>query len=191
MSDQTVARRYANALYQEAESQDCVEAVDEDITLLRTTLDEVDEFTRVVDSPVIPKDKKKAILKALLEERVAPLTLQFVQLLVTKDRAKMLPRIVETYQDFRDEQRGIIEVQARVAHPLGEAEREHLVDELEAMSGQQVRLRVEENPDLIGGLVIRIGDRVYDGSVRQKLENLRDRWSHGVAVSSGPNGAAA
>lgn len=185
MSEQTVARRYANALYQEAQSQECVEAVDEDVALLRNTLDEVHEFARVVDSPVIPQDKKKSVLKALLEERVEPLTLRFVHLLVEKDREKMLPRIVETYQNFRDEQRGIVEVEARVAQPLDDEEREHLVDQLEEMLGRTVRLRVDENPDLIGGLVIRVGDRVYDGSVRQKLENLRDRWAHGVAVSNG------
>lgn len=185
MSEQTVARRYAQTLYEEAESRDCVETVDEDIALLRETLDEVREFSHFINNPVIPKGKKKDVLKALLEERVEPLTLRFVQLLVEKERETTLARIVETYQNLRDDQRGIVEVSARVAHPLDDEARQELVDELEAMSEQRVRLKVEHDPELIGGLIIRMGDRVYDGSVRQKLSNLHDRWSSSMGATNG------
>lgn len=185
MSEQTVARRYAHALYEEAESRDCLDAVDDDVEWLRQSLDETPAFGRLVDSPVIPQDKKKAVLQALLDERVEALMLQFLHLLVEKERETMLPRIVRAYQDLRDEQRGIVEVQARVAQPLDEADRDKLVDTLEAMAGQTVRLQIERDPELIGGLVIRIGDQVYDGSVRQKLDNLRERWEHPAVATNG------
>lgn len=185
MSEQTVARRYVRALYAEAERQDCVEAVDEDVALLRETVNEVHEFEHFINNPVIPKGKKKDVLQALLEERVEPLTLRFTQMLVEKERETLLARIVETYQQFRDDQRGIVEVTVRVAHPLGEDARQELIDELEEMAGRSIRLRVEQDPELIGGLVVRIGDRVYDGSVRQKLDNLRERWSHRMAATNG------
>ena len=184
MSDHTVARRYAHALYEEAESQDCVEAVDDDIATLRRTLDEVPEFERTVDSPVISREKKKAIFGALFDERFAALTCKFLDLLVENDRETLLPNIASTYQNFRDEQRGIIEVKARVAQPLDEDDEAKLTQRLEEITGQQVRLRVEHAPELIGGIVIRVGDQVYDGSVRQKLDNLQERWKHGAVASA-------
>lgn len=185
MSEQTVLRRYANALYQEAARQDCVEAIDEDIDLLRVTLDETREFARLVESPAIPQDKKKEVLRALLGERVHALTLRFVELLVDKDRETLLSSLLDTYRTLRDDMLNIVEVQARTPKPLDEGERDKLVQRLQAMTGKDVRLDVIENPDLIGGLVIRIGDRVYDGSVRQKLENLRDSWGQAAHTANG------
>ncbi len=185
MSEQTVLRRYANALYQEAERRGCVEAIDEDIDLLRTTLEETREFARFVESPAIPQDKKKDVFRALLDERVHELTLRFMELLVEKDRETLLSSLLDTYRTLRDDMMNIVEVQARTPKPLAESERDKLIQRLEAMTGKTIRLEVNENPDLIGGLVIRIGDRVYDGSVRQKLENLRDSWGQVAHATNG------
>lgn len=187
MSDHTVARRYANALCEEAVDQDCVDAVDDDIATLLRTLDEVPAFVRAVESPVIPAEKKQAVFDALFEERFAPLTCTFLNLLAENDREILLANIASTYQDIRDEQRGIVEVSVRVAQPLDEAGRDRLADRLESITGQAVRLRVEHAPDLIGGLIVRIGDQVFDGSVRQKLDNLQERWKHGT-VAAASNG---
>lgn len=185
MSELTVSRRYAHALYDEAEGQNRVEAVDEDVDLLRQSLAETHEFARFVESPAIPRDKKKDVLRALLAERVDALTLRFLLLMVEKDRETLLPSILNTYRDLRDEQRGVVEVGARVPASLGDHERARLTDRLEAMTGKKIRLQVEEQPGLIGGLVIRIGDRVYDGSVRQKLDNLRETWGHAAHAANG------
>jgi len=125
------------------------------------------------------------VLRALLGERVEPVTLRFLLLLVEKDRETLMPAILKMYQHLRDEQRGIVEIQARVPASIDDDERSKLIERLEAMTGKSVRLEVSEKPDLIGGLVIRIGDRVYDGSVRQKLDNLRDTWSHAATAVNG------
>lgn len=185
MSELTVARRYAHALYEEADRQAATDAVDEDVDLLRQSLDETPEFARLVESPAIPQNKKKAVFRALLEDRVAPVTLRFLQLLAEKNREVLLASILDTYRRLRDEQQDIVEVQARVPTSLGDEARARLTDRLEAMTGKTVRLQVDEQPDLIGGLVIRIGDRVYDGSVRQKLDNLHESWSIAAHASNG------
>jgi F-type H+-transporting ATPase subunit delta len=186
MSELTVRRRYANALIDEAARQDCTQAVDDDVDMLRATLDETHEFVRLVESPAIPQDKKRDAFEALLEDRVHPITLRFVKLLVEKDRETLLADLLDTYQHLRDQQEGIVEVQARVPAPLDDAERDKFVQRLQAMTGKDIRLNVTVHPDLIGGLVFRIGDRVYDGSVRQKLDNLRDSW--GQAAHTAANG---
>jgi len=175
MSQSTVARRYASALYQEADGLGVVEAVDDDVALLRESLSENRELSRFFESPVIPNDKKEAVIESLLEDRVAGLTLKFLRLLVQKDREMIVASILDRYRELRDEQRGIIDVHARVAQPLSDDDRTSLTEVLEEKTGQTVRLHVEEEPDLIGGIVLRIGDHVFDGSVRNKLSTLRDR----------------
>jgi len=175
MSQRTVARRYANALYEEADAIGVLDAVDEDVTLLRDSLQANHPLSRFFENPVIPKEKKDAVLQSLLSDRVSELTLRFLRLLVRKDRETMTSAVLDQYQALRDEQRGIVDANIRVARPLDDEDRKALLDALEAKTGKSVRLHVKEEPDLLGGVVIRIGDQVMDGSVRNKLSALRDR----------------
>jgi len=185
MSQRTVARRYATALCQEADATGVLEAVDDDVMMLRKSIEETGPLARFFESPVIPGGKKEAVLQSLLKDRVAPLLLRFLRLLVRKDRETMTKRILDAYQSLRDEQRGIVDAHVTVARPIGEDARDALVDALEAHTGQSIRLHVAEEPDLLGGAVIRIGDQVFDGSVRNKLAALHDRFRES-ALSADP-----
>lgn len=187
MSQRTVARRYANALCQEADATGVLEEVDDDVMMLRESIEETGPLARFFENPVIPGEKKEAVLQSLLGDRVAPLTLRFLRLLVRKDRETMTKRILDAYQALRDEQRGIVDAHVTVARPLGDEDREAVVDALEAQTGQSIRLHVTEEPDLLGGAVIRIGDQVFDGSVRNKLAALHDRFRES-ALSTSPEG---
>lgn len=184
MSTGTVARRYARALYETALDSERVDVVDEDVEALRTSLDASDELVRFFKSPIVSREKKGAVVRALFEERVQPVTLRFLRMLIDKQREELLPEIVRAYRALRDRQRGVVEARARAAYELDEADRERLVRALEALSGASVRLEVEHDPELIGGLVVRIGDTVYDGSVRHQLANLREQLIHDGSLST-------
>jgi F-type H+-transporting ATPase subunit delta len=188
MSQRTVTRRYATALYEEADAAGGLAAVDDDVLMLRNNIESNRELSRFFESPVIPQEKKESILQELLEERVETLTLQFLRLLVQKDRETLTKAILDQYQSLRDEQRGIVDAEVTVAQPLNDEDRNALVEALEEKTGKDVRLHLEENPDLIGGLVIRIGDRVFDGSVRSQLNALRDQLQN-ATLSLEDNGA--
>lgn len=187
MSQRTVSRRYANALYEEADEAGRLEDVDDDVFMLRQSLETNDQLSRFFESPVIPQEKKDKIVRDLLEDRVEALTLRFLRLLIHKDREALTKPILDQYQALRDEHQGIVDARVRVAQPLADEDRETLVNALEAKTGMSIRLHVEEAPELIGGLVIRIGDRVFDGSVRNQLTNLRDRLRES-ALSLDTNG---
>ncbi len=189
MSQSTVARRYATALYQEADDTGVLEDVDEDVLMLRESLESNGELSRFFESPVIPKEKKDAIIQSLLDDRVDELLVRFLRLLVRKDRETMAKPILDQYQALRDEQRGIVDAHVTVARPLSDEDEENLVDVLEEQTGKSVRLHLEEEPDLLGGLVIQIGDHVFDGSVRNKLSALHDRLRKS-ALATGTNGHA-
>ena len=181
MADTTIARRYAQALFQEAEQNGNVEQVDEDVDLIRTSLDDSRELVRVFESPIIPREKKEAIVSALFKDRLQPVTLHFLQLLIEKKREDLFPAVVRAYGALRDKQLGIVEARVRTATPLADAERERLETALEERTGQSVRLEEDVDPSIIGGLVVRIGDTVYDSSVRHQLGVLREQLEHGAS----------
>lgn len=177
------ARRYALALTEEAEQAGQAAAVDADVVLLGETLANSRELTLLFQSPVVPRDKKEAVLKALFESRVSPLTMRFLHLLVSKQREALIPAVVEAVRVLRDTTTNTVEALVRTARPLSEADEARLTAGLEARSGSTVRLRVEVEPDLIGGLVVRLGDVVYDRSVRHQLETLRGQLAQTVGVT--------
>jgi F-type H+-transporting ATPase subunit delta len=191
MSQRTVTRRYATALYEEAKAAGVLDAVDDDVLMLRRSLESNRELSRFFESPVIPQEKKDTILHELLDGRVETLTERFLRLLVEKDRETMTKAILDQYQSLRDEHRGIVDATVTVAQPLADEDREALMTALEEKTGKTIRLHVEENPDLIGGLVIQIGDRVFDGSVRNQLNELHDRLHDATLSIEANNGEAA
>ena len=187
MSQRTVARRYARALYEEAARLDAVDPIDEDVSLLRETLDASDELDRFFRSPVISVSKKIGVVQSLFDERTHELTTTFLVLLIRKDRENLVSSVVDEYQALRDEQRGIVEATVRTAHVLDETETAALEEALEQTTGKRIRLNIEQDVDLIGGVVVRIGDRVFDGSVRNKLDTLRERFRTSRVVADGPS----
>lgn len=177
-----VARTYARALYEEAEASSKTDAVDADVELIRVSLADSRELVNLFRSPVIPREKKAKVVRGLFKDRLDPLTFRLLEVLVEKQREAMFTDVVNAYQELRNRQEGIIEARARVAAALSEEDRMELVAALERLTGKTVRLQVVEDEELIGGVVIRIGDTVYDGSVRHHLEMLREKMEVGSYV---------
>ena len=183
MSDLTVARRYARALYEEAQQGGTLEAVDADMQAVRESLDASRELEGLFKSPVVSREKKEAIVERLFAGKVSALVVRFMRLLIEKQREELLPTVIRAYTDLRDERQGVVEARVKTAMPLGEAEAAALRAALEARTGKQVRLRAEVDPALLGGVVVRIGDQVIDGSARHQLDQLRERLARPHAIS--------
>jgi F-type H+-transporting ATPase subunit delta len=183
MSDLSVARRYALALYEEAEQAGTLERVDDDMLAVRESLDGSRELEGLFRSPIVSSEKKAAVVKQLFEGRVEPLVVRFLLLLVQKQREDMVPAMIRAYNDLRDERQGVVEALVRTAMPLGDAEEASLKQALEARTGKTVRLQTEVDESLVGGVVVRIGDMVLDGSARHQLQQLRERLAQPHAIS--------
>ena len=185
MSDLTVARRYAAALYEEAEEGGIVERVDEDMEMLRKSLQGSRELVQFFESPLISAEKKHAVIDRLFEERMHALTGRLLHLLVNKGRDDVTPSLAKAYRQLRDEHEGVVEAHVRLGVALNEEEREALAKKLKTLTGQEVRLKTSVDEDLLGGLVVRIGDTVYDGSVRHQLERLRGNMKQRAFSANG------
>lgn len=182
-----VARRYARALFEEARARGQAERIDADVAVLHEAFTASRELARVFESPVIPREKKKKIIETLFAGRLQPLTIRFLELLIEKERENLLPAIVAAYRALQDEAQGIVEAHVRTAFPLDEAGARPLVEKLERLTGKKIRLQLQQDPSLIGGVVVRVGDTVYDGSVRQQLTALRERLRRRATFVNGSN----
>lgn len=182
MTPLTVARRYAQALYQEAEREGTTARVDEDIEFLQESFEGSRQLVSFFESPIISREKKESVIRQLFEERVHPLTFRFLLLLLENGREEAFPATVRAYRALRDEHLNVMEATVRAAQPLSKDEETKLVRSLESMTGKRIRIRTEQDASLIGGAVIRVGDTVYDGSVRHQLETLRERMERTAQI---------
>ncbi len=180
----TVARRYARALYEEAAHKECVASIDEDVAMIQASLDASPELARFFADPVISADKKRSVIQKLFASRVHAVMLSFLNLLVEKRRENVFPEVATSYRSLRDEQLNIVRAEARVALPLNDAEHKQLGDALEALTGRTVMLTTRVDPSLIGGVIVRVGDTVYDRSVQNQLTQLKGQLEQRAMFSN-------
>lgn len=180
MSEITIARRYAQALNEQAAQSGVLEQVDADIELIRASLADSRELRAFFDSPIISREKKADVVKALFGERIQTVTMNFMALLVEKRREGVFPAVVSSYRELRDDQLGTTAVSVRTAYELSDEDQAALVQELKTLTGKQVRLETKVDASIMGGIVIRIGDTVYDGSITNQLATLRERLQSGA-----------
>lgn len=175
MSQLTVSRRYAQALLSEAATEGSSDTIDADVAVLRDALVASRELRWVFESPVISRERKRDVVRAVFKGKVSDLTLGFAQLLIEKKRESLLEDILEAYHVLRNEQLGITNIEVRVPFELSADDEKTLIEALKQKTGGSVRLETVLSPELIGGMVIRIGDLVYDGSAVNQLATLRER----------------
>jgi len=177
-----VARRYALALYEEARARSVAEAVDADVRVVGEALAASRELRLALTSPVISRTRKEGIVNRLFTGRLHPLVANFLLLLIRKEREDMAPAIVAAYTALVDEREGVLEARVRSARPLAPEQAEALRVRLQAQTGRSIRLLIEVDPALLGGLVVRVGDAVHDGSLRHQLDLLHDQFESRAQV---------
>lgn len=169
-----IGRRYAVALYGIAKEQDKVADFANDCQFIVATLKGSKELLNAVKSPIINQEKKIILLKTVFSGKISKQLEDALALLINKDRASVIPEVMEEFEAILDEQSGIITAQIVSAVPLGESEKQIIAQKLEMVSGKKIRIENKINSALIGGFTARIGDTVIDGSVKHKLERLKE-----------------
>jgi F-type H+-transporting ATPase subunit delta len=175
MIERRIVRRYAAALFAAASKADAVDTVESDLGLVVLTLQSSPELWETITSPIVPSENKRAILEDIFKGKVHEITLLYLGLLVDKRREEAALQTQEEYVLLANEARGIVDAEATTAKPLDESEQAQLVAKLSSMTGKQIRLQCIIDPAVIGGVLVRIGDRVIDGSVKGQLEALREQ----------------
>ena len=178
MHSMAVARRYARALADVAGEKDParLEKVASEIDALAAAITSVEGAVRFFDDPGIARAEKDRAIEALARKTgLSGLTRRVLRVLMEHRRLGHLPAIGRSFARLRNERLGIVPASATTAVPISEAEKRRFRESLETFTGRRVRLTVEVDPAILGGVRTRIGSRVYDGSLRRQLEILRGR----------------
>lgn len=168
------ARRYAEAAFELARSDGKLDAWLADLRKADEILGDA-SVQRGLDNPAVPFGDKREALERLLAPAISRPVLNLVLLLIERDRASLLRAVVDEYVRRLNRERGIMTATLTSAAPLDDAETNAVRSRLEQLTGARIELTSTTDASLIGGLTVRVGDRLIDASVRGRLERLRER----------------
>jgi F-type H+-transporting ATPase subunit delta len=175
----TAARRYAEAAFQLATRDRALDAYAEGLDLAAQVLSDAG-VVKALRNPAQPLTERLALVDSLLEKRVPEPVRNLAQLLVQRGKIDQVGAVAAGYRRLLNRERGIVEAVATGAMPLTNDEITALREKVAEMTGRTIDLRVEVDEALIGGLTVRVGDTLYDASVRGRLERLRQRLVAGA-----------
>lgn len=181
MANIRVAQRYAQAIMELAEERNLVERVAQDFEVLRKTAATSHEFLVFLRSPVINKDKKKEINGQLFGKTIHALSLEFLNFLAEKGREDILQKIIEQFFVLRNERLGIVTVEVKAAVELVKDQSVEIQKRFERYTKKKIQISFSLDKQLKGGFLARVGDTVYDGSIKRQLELLREQFAEGPA----------
>ena len=175
----TAARRYAEAAFEVAMRDGTLERWRADLDLAAAIAGEKRALD-VLANPAIPIERRATALDQMLGTRLSDQAKNLIRLLLRRGRIEDLPRVATEFRRLDDDRQGITHATAASATELTEEEIRQLTARLEQSTGGRIALDVEVDPSLLGGIVVRVGDRLIDGSVRGRLERLRNQLISGA-----------
>jgi len=185
MRDETVARNYADTLFDLAQGHEGLDAFAEGIETVARLLDEDPRFRLFLETPRIADADKKAVVRRVFEEALPRQLLHFILITIDKRRQRLLRTIAREYAALLDEHEGRAHVEVTVARPMDDATRALLTERLTEMLGKKAIPHIRVKPEIVGGIVMRTGDTIYDGSIRRRLEAMRHQLMHAQLPAAG------
>jgi F-type H+-transporting ATPase subunit delta len=167
-----IAEVYARALFQVAKEHDLLDVVRDDLTAFTKALDDTREFTVFFFSPYFSTEEKKDGLKKAVTG-AEPIFMNFLEALIERHRMPAIFRIRDRYQDMWEDERDLLPVQVTSAVPLDEATVGSIGKRIGEQTKRTVELTSKVDPDILGGIVLRVGNVILDASIRNRLEQLR------------------
>jgi F-type H+-transporting ATPase subunit delta len=170
----SMAGRYAAALFDLAKDQRQLEQVERDLASFRTMYDESADLRRLVLSPVVSADDQaKALASVLRRAGISGLAANFILLIARNRRLFAAADMMKSFRALLARERGEVSADVTSAHPLTPEQLQVLSDTLRTSIGKNVRMDTRVEPNLLGGLIVKVGSRMIDSSLRTKLNNLK------------------
>lgn len=171
---EAMARRYAKALLSIGEEERRLDALTREVRSLGDAVASSAELRSLLASPVIPQEGRRAVMEQIAARLgLSPSVRSAALLLTDRRRGAALPEVAAALEALVDERAGKVKAEVSSAAPLSDAQALQVQSALERITGRKIALSRKVDPALIGGVVARVGDRVFDGSVRTRLEQLR------------------
>lgn len=170
-----IATRYAKALLELGKESGDLDRLCDDVARLSAAYESSAELRDAVESPLVGPDAKRAIVQEIAEKLETTLTAKnAVSFLCDRRRMRALPGIAKALRELADAHEGVLRAEVATARPLDAAYLAKLQAQLERVTGRKVVLETREDRTLLAGVVARVGDRVFDGSLQSRLRQLRE-----------------
>jgi len=171
----TIAKRYARAFFEIADEEKQLENYYREINGFSSIVEGNEDLKEFLANPIFDQAEKKSVVENILEKTdISGITANFLKLLADKQRIVILKDIVESYREMMDEALKTVRVSVKTAFPLSAELVQHLQEGLERQTGKNVDMTVVEDQSLLGGIVVRVGDTLYDNSIKTQLNNIRN-----------------
>jgi F-type H+-transporting ATPase subunit delta len=165
---------YANALFEVASVEGSLDAVENELFQLARALETNDQLRSTLTDEAIPVERRQGVIEDLLSNRASPVTVSLVSFIVGSGRGRQLPAIVDRLVARAAEAKNTTVAEVRTAVPLTDDQRSRLADALGKATGKSIEVKAIVDRTVLGGVVAQIGDTVIDGSVRSRLDQLRE-----------------
>jgi F-type H+-transporting ATPase subunit delta len=180
MSENKAGSRYAKSLIDLSTEQNLLEEIKNDMVLIEQVIDQNSELEAILQNPVIPLDKKASILEEVFGKRVNAITRSYLKLVVQKGRAGILYDTTKAFIRQYNEIKGIVTAEVTSATALTDANKADIIAVVKKDGAKDVLLKEKINEKLIGGFILKVGDRQFDASIAGSLNKLKKELAHGV-----------
>lgn len=174
MLENAVSRRYAQAFFALAQETNNLDKLESELQTVVNIINENSELKKVMEHQLVSPEEKKAIINTVFAQDISEMTMNFLDVVIDKYRAAYIPGIYEEFVAYANATRNTIDALVKSAAELTDSELKTIKGKLADATGKNVRLLSELDPSLIGGVIVRIGDRVVDGSIAGRLAKLKD-----------------
>ncbi|WP_430884017.1 F0F1 ATP synthase subunit delta [Fusibacter sp. JL216-2] len=169
-----VSTTYAQALFEVAMELDSLDQIKDELGFINESFKTHPEFYEVFRTPKINKEERKDIITKVFDDKVSKEVMNFMKILIDKRRGTAISSIYNEYVDMLDDHKGVVKAVVESAVPLTDEEQKALTEKLAKVTGREVHLSSVVKPEVIGGIIVKIGDKVIDGSVRSRLDIMKD-----------------
>jgi F-type H+-transporting ATPase subunit delta len=166
---------YASALFDVVQAEGELDRVEDELYRFGKVLESNNELKQALADQSIDRIQREKILLDLLQDKVSPHTLGLLTFIVGQGRARQLPQILEQLSKLAAEARNSVVAEVRTAVPLDESQRKAMAEALSKATGKKVDVKAIVDPSVLGGVVAKIGDTVIDGTIKSRLEKLKDQ----------------
>jgi len=175
-----VAKRYAKALFDLATEKNSLDTVYNDINLVNDSISNNRDLGLLLKTPIVTSDRKEKVMDSLFGGKIIELTHAYIKLIVGKGRESIIPDIATEFIEHYKTTKGITTANVTTAVPLHNETRSAIIKLIEDATKQQIELVDTVNPNMIGGYIIKVGDRQFDTSINRKLEELKREFSQNI-----------
>lgn len=172
-----IAKTYSEALFEVALEDNTIDKFLEELQFIADTLKMYPEFFTLLKSPQIHVSEKKEMVSEVFKDALSPEISNFIKIILDKNRSYYILQIKDAFEDLVNNHKGIIEAVAITAIPLNDEDKLKLKEKLEKITGKNIKIQNKIDTSLLGGVLVRIGDKVIDGTVKGRLDELKDSLS--------------